>query len=75
MSKTNGKNPAAVALGRKRWAGISDQERSEQMAKVSQGRAKIPPERRREIAMAGVAARKKKAASKKSRRKAKPRKG
>jgi hypothetical protein len=29
------KNPAAVALGKRRWAGVSQEERSQQMSEIA----------------------------------------
>lgn len=64
------KNPAAVALGKKRWAGTSDADRSQAMSDLAAKRsAKMTPERRSEIAKKAAAAsakvRKKKAKKKK----------
>lgn len=48
------KNKAAVALGKKRWAGTTPAERSERMRAVAQGRmASMTAEKRAEVAGAG----------------------
>jgi hypothetical protein len=50
-AKRQAKNPAAVALGKRRWAAISAADRSEHMAELGHRRAKkLSAKRRSEIA-------------------------
>jgi hypothetical protein len=44
------KDPAAQALGRKRWLGVSAEERSRLMRAAVAKRKKLSPRRRRELA-------------------------
>ena len=75
------KDPSAVALGKRRWAGISAEDRTAAATAAAQARNdSLTPERKRAIAMkaskaAAKAAKKRRAEKKSSERKAKADKG
>lgn len=78
---SHAKDPAAVALGKRRWAGVSEADRIAAATAAAEARnRKLTPERQRAIALkaskaAAKAARKRRAEKKSAARKAKARKG